>query len=395
MYKILVYLKEGDLQPVGGPLGYNYNLKKGIEKLDFKGVEIKYIPGKSLNTEVNTFIKRIKSKKVKRFAEIIKSIYSKGKVLYGRRHISGIDFSEYSAIHFHTTYDMYKVKESLELYEGKVVLTTHTPTKPSKEIYDRLSLFEKKYLKKFYKKLDEIDLYAFTRATDIIFPCEEAEEPYFNNWGEFADIKKNNLHKFHYCPTGIIKKMYGLSRDEVRKKYKIPENAFVVCYVGRHAEIKGYDKLKIIGEKILNRDKNIYFLVAGKEEPLRGLGDKRWIEVGWTKDSGAIINASDIFLLPNKETYFDLVMLEILSLGQLVLTTKTGGNKYFEKIKAEGIFFYSTEEEAEKIILKMSNREHDYDEIRRKNMELFEERFTIDMFAKKYLEILYSILKNN
>jgi hypothetical protein len=27
-----------------------------------------------------------------------------------------------------------------------------------------------------------------------------------------------------------------------------------------------------------------YFLIAGKEEPLKGIKNDRWIEVGWTND---------------------------------------------------------------------------------------------------------------
>ena len=89
-----------------------------------------------------------------------------------------------------------------------------------------------------------------------------------------------------------------VNREDFRKKYGIPDNAFVISYAGRHNEIKGYADLKRLGEKLL-ADKNVYFLIAGKEEPMTGLKNDHWIEVGWTNDPHSLIAASDVFVLPN------------------------------------------------------------------------------------------------
>ena len=84
-------------------------------------------------------------------------------------------------------------------------------------------------------------------------------------------------------PTGIVGCKAKVNREDFRKKYGIPDNAFVISYAGRHNEIKGYADLKRLGEKLL-ADKNVYFLIAGKEEPMTGLKNDHWIEVGWTND---------------------------------------------------------------------------------------------------------------
>ena len=39
-----------------------------------------------------------------------------------------------------------------------------------------------------------------------------------------------------------------VNREDFRKKYGIPDNAFVISYAGRHNEIKGYADLKRLGE---------------------------------------------------------------------------------------------------------------------------------------------------
>ena len=193
--------------------------------------------------------------------------------------------------------------------------------------------------------------------------------------------------------TGTAPKSALVTKEEMRKKYGIPQDAFVISYVGRHNEIKGYDALKEIGKQLLDANDNTYVFIAGTEGPLYHLEHNRWIEVGWTKDPGSVIQASDVFVLPNKETYFDLVMLEVLSLGQIVVASYTGGNKYFAKYENSGIFLYSNNAEAENIIntlIKMSEVERN--ELRKKNLELYKAEFTNEAFAKRYIDSLHKIL---
>lgn len=393
MYKVLVYLKESELAPVGGQLGYNYNLYKGLETVESKEIAVEYLPGNTVRKGVNTLVKQIKYKSIKKIVSCLKSIYAKGMVLYWGSHRSEVDLSSYNAVHFHSTYDLYKVRNSLTDYKGKIILTTHTPTKPAKEIYDALSRFEKTFLRGFYKKLDAIDDYAFARADYFIFPCEEAEEPYYNNWKNYKRIKDKKKNRYYYNPTGIIEKSAPISREDIRMQWGIPNEAKVVCYIGRHNEIKGYGDLKEIGKKVLRSNEGVYFLLGGREEPMKGLKHERWLEIGWTNDPGSIIHAADIFILPNRETYFDLVLLEVLSLGQIVLATKTGGNRYFEKIKSSGIILYNSIDEGyERIQELLAMPEDQISILRESNRKLFKEQFGVKMFAERYLNILMTLL---
>lgn len=182
-----------------------------------------------------------------------------------------------------------------------------------------------------------------------------------------------------------------LARD-IRAKYNIPLSAFVVSYVGRHNEIKGYDDLKLIGSRLLNRYENIYILIAGKESPLKGLSHERWIEVGWTNDPYSIINASDVFVLPNKETYFDLILLEVLSLGKIVIASKTGGNKFFERFELSGISLFENVSEAITKIEEMKNKERkERNLLENENKALFQQYFTASIFADNYIKLIKSL----
>ena len=241
----LIYFKENELAPTGGPKGYLYNLNKELKRLKISNIEFL---NENINedSKIKRIYKRIETKPMKRFKEIFRNgvtvalnVIENNKKMYSK-----IDFNKYDIIHFHSTLSMYLVKDSLESYKGKVLLTSHTPEVAYKEmIEENASKFNKIVLKNKLKKLEIIDQYAFERADYIIFPTEEAEEPYFHTWEKFKNIKDNHTEKFKYIPTGINE----IKLDEsinFRKKYNIPDNAFVVSYVGRHNEIKGYDQLR-------------------------------------------------------------------------------------------------------------------------------------------------------
>lgn len=390
MKKVLIYLYKNRLAPVGGQYGYNYNFytvleKNGIKNIDFLETE------KGNATSINQKVNKIQNKTLLKLVKILKSIVRNYMRLYGRTHKAVVDLNNYDIVHFHNVSDMYSCKDSLEKYKGKVILTSHAPNRPSLSVFQMLSPFEQKYMKWFYKRMFDMDVYAFNRADYIVFPCPEAEEPYYNNWDYYKEFKKSNSHKYIYIPTGINPCSPKVGKSEVRQRYGIPEEAFVFCYVGRHNEIKGYDTLKELGLELL-KDKNVYFLVAGKEEPIKGLEHGRWIEVGWTNDPHSIICASDVFILPNRETYFDLIMLELISLGAIVLCSHTGGNKFFEKYKPNGIIQYSTKQEAivkAQELMKLTN--DDKKKLQNYNVKMYKEYFTSEVFTSAYLEFLDKI----
>lgn len=388
--EILIYLYKSQLRPTGGPLGYNYNLMTQLELKNCRNIH--FIESSNNIDSVNQRISNIKCKWLKDFIIILKSIYKKTQTLYGFNHKAVIDINKYDIVHFHSTMDMFNAKDSLKTYKGKVILTSHSPTLLSKEIYDSLSNFEKKYLHVLYKNLIKIDTYAFHRADFIIFPCKEAEEPYFHNWKDYEKFREVNKYKIKYLLTGIDSCHAKIPASEIRAKYKIPQTAFIICYVGRHNEIKGYDQLKIIGKKLLDKHSNLYFLIAGKENPIKGLTHSHWIEVGWTNDPHSLINASNVFLLPNKETYFDLIMLEVLSLGKIIVASRTGGNKYFKQFNTQGIKLFNNADEAVSIIEQLMNTDKSQQtQMENSNLLLYKQYFTASSFANNYIKLIDSL----
>ena len=387
--KLLIYMPIEKLKPTGGPAGYLYNLYKELSIKNVKNVN---------------FLEQVSNKENYRsvYNKLPNSLKNMYRIIYRKKEYNNMfklnklnskiaNLNDYDYIHFHSTKSLYNARKSLNEFRGKIILTSHSPKPLHLEViedqYTKLErlLYGKKHLKTF----KNMDKYSFDRADYIVFPCEDAEEPYYNNWDEYSDIKMNNKSKYRYLLSGTRECTAKNTRKDILKKYGIPEDAFVISYVGRHNEVKGYGDLKAIGNEILSKNKDIYFLIAGQEKPLTRLKHDRWIEVGWTNDPHSIISASNLFILPNKETYFDLVMLEVLSLGKIVIASNTGGNKLFKKINAEGILIYDNIQDAIKLISRikeLSIDEKNYLESR--NKKLFKENFTNEIFCNNYIELI-------
>lgn len=389
MKKILIFLREDVVLPKGGPSGYVYNLMSGMkEEEDIKIDLLPAVTNAELKNKYDSLPLWIK--KGYRVIGRYKDYKNLSKPSSG---ITSEFLNQYDLIHFHSCFSLFKNIPVLKNYTGKVVLTSHCPKPPQLEMIEDMysegerRIFGKRHLGVYTMAVTK----AFERADIIIFPCPEAEEPYANNWDNYQTIKKQNLKKYRYMATGVASclEKVVISKSDIRKKYGIPEDAFLISYVGRHNTVKGYDTLREIAKRFSKKD-NIYFLIAGEESPLTRPNLPFWIEAGWTKDPYSIEAASDLFVLPNKETYFDLVLLEVLSIGVKVLATYTGGNKYFKDYDSD-IMYFNSIDDAVQTIQKLSAKRSALETVS-KNRNLYLTHFTSEQFAKNYLKIIRGVL---
>ncbi len=119
-----------------------------------------------------------------------------------------------------------------------------------------------------------------------------------------------------------------------------------------------------------------------------------WIEVGWTDDTYSYVNASDLFILPNRETYFDLALLETMSLGRSALISRTGGNKIFEGMEDRGIYTFGSEDEAVRAVQFIKNEDPAVKREKEAAMKvLFEQEYSMEKFYGSYKKLLSRIGK--
>lgn len=393
--RVLVYLPEEKLTPKGGPLsvGYYYNeemKRRGEHTLEFNHIDQTY-------EDIHKTGRSITSKLPKWFNDIhrlIRGIRNRSKFLNDKVLAPYRDFSEFDIIHFHEAKDLYLERENLKSFKGIVLYQSHSPLPWGQEQCKDISPWYDRCIRDMENKYEAIDRYCFERADYIIFPCEEAEEPYADNWPFFKEYKEHNKSKFKYVLTGIMQAKANVSRRDILTKYKIPENDFVISYVGRHNTVKGYDLLKVIASEYFKLDENAWVISAGLEAPFTRLNHPRWKEIGFTQDPHSLISATDVFVLPNRVTYFDIVMIEILSLGQIVVASRTGGNKVFEKMQLSGVLLYDTIEEAVQLIDKVKRLTlEERKKLGNENAEFYKKHLSNSAMYENYIQLLESLLR--
>lgn len=391
--KVLVYIQEKELAPHGGPVAvcyyYNEEKKKRGDSYfsflhDLKAHEELHDREKKYLENAPLFVKNI--------YKDIKTIVKYNKLLGFKYPTPPLDFSQYDVLHFHDTLSLYIRRYELKNFKGKIILQSHSPKPFGQEQIDSIPKRLHKFIPFMNKRFEAMDKFAFERADIIVFPCEYAEEPYYNNWPYYKTIHTEKASCYRYLLTGIPQCVAKRDREAVRNELKISNSDFVISYVGRHNEVKGYGLLKELGKTLLETSDDIWVVCAGKEAPLTRLEHKRWREIGWTTDAHSYISASDIFVLPNKETYFDIVMMEVLSLGKIVVASRTGGNKYFEEKGCKGVFLYDTIEEAQTIINKikmMSISERHL--LEQSNKDFFADNLTVTSMYDNYIRLLQQL----
>lgn len=382
----------------GGPPTYLFNLSRGLNSIENNNqVKVAFLSDilsekseslenrKVINTFKN-FCPRILSDNLRILNYLL--ILKKSK-----QELTINQINKFQAIHFHKSIDIYKNRNILNDFKGKVFLTSHSP-KPAwiETIEDIYNLSLNETFPTFRRMLEDMDIWGFKRADVLIFPCAEAIEPYLN-WNKY----KSEIHilsKYKFLQTGIPKANFKRDKVSVRKQLNIPENAIVFSFIGRHSIIKGYDLLLELGKSVLIKHPNVFFIIAGTEEPLKGLNHTNWIEVGWTDDPHSFVNASDVFILPNRQTYFDLVLLEILSMGKPIILSETGGNKHFKKYLNSGLFFFENNNlvSLENVVSKSIDCSNNHNAFGELNRSIFVENYSLNAFTNSYLELYKSLI---
>lgn len=402
----------------GGPPGYLANLLLGCNRIShytdpaivfnsYKGKapkQKKYPPKKpvalvkwliGLFPGGSTFYNRHISRSLKTaFQTMCDFLSDLDAVMPDAELIGQIDWNKTKTIHVHTAAEVVKVKNYLRknfLDDVKVILTCHTPESVAKEQYalavadgqppERAKIMSDLWLK--------LEIRGYTEADIMIFPSKEAMEPLLHDIDGFAQIIQGKDIRF--MPTGAIALTPTISKEAAKEKFGV-SGKVVVGYIGRHNHIKGYDLLKEAAEQVLKNTKDVVFLIGGSQgSAFAPLEDSRWIEAGWVNPA-EMLQAVDVFVLPNRQTYYDLVLLEVLSMGIPVVATATGGNKSVKEIADDLELCDVSSESMAEAIQKLVHMRPDQREEKGLHLQrIYEDYFTETHMAQRYVDTIRKI----
>ncbi len=396
--QVLMFFPHRLKQRHGGPYSMLYHLQQGLQSYDHP---VAFLSDRATfdeqpaSTATNAFatlkkiVTRMLPKKVVanyRINQWIKAVSVPPPIPLNRSSVHS-----YKILHFHETIDLWRYRELLSDYKGKIVLTSHTPKPYHLELLEDVMNLTKYEISLYnYKRLEAIDLYAYQKADELIFPCREATEPYLYCWPLFAAILRAKPVSF--IATGVVASVISKNEILTRQELQLSADAFVVTYVGRKTAVKGYDLLVRAAEQLMALHDDLYFIIVGKKDDTVSR-HPRWIETGWTDDPFSYVGAGNLHVVPNRCTNFDLNVLEVLSLGRPLLLSDTGGNKIFKQFGSDAVFYHEPSVDSLMLCLEQAYQMRDVlKNSGEDNKKIYQNYFTAERFAKAQLDFYNSIL---
>ncbi len=399
----------------GGPPGYLANLRYGLDRIpnpDYFEIELWALKKQPENHRKSKWKDFINNHRFLRYLSA--NYFSKSERRWFRnyvRFLKGIDEQliqdeviekikneNIKMVHCNYVIDAIKVINTLKIKKiqnVKVVLTSHMPEAPSSENYSlavEMGYSEKK-ASEFRKLWEHIEERAFCESDILIFPSKEAMEPYEETLPDFKEwIRDKDVRFFQ---TGAKALETAKTKEELKKQFCVPAGKNVVVYIGRHNEVKGYDVFIEAGKKVLSKRDDTLFLVGGKANNLiPPPRNQNWRELGWINPA-EVLKIADVFVLSNKRTYFDLILLEAMSTGTPIIASNTGGNKSVQKVTNSLMLYDGTSKDLEEKLTEFLNKSQDEKtELSNKVLEAYKNNYTPEHFAQRYIDLMNEIYKD-
>lgn len=229
-----------------------------------------------------------------------------------QEHFFDIKASNYKFIYFH---DVWTLKSCLPLIRPDqiILFQPHCPELPSEEIES-----QKVFSPGDIEWTKEAQRDAFSRANILIFPNSYVLDIY----GSLL----SHASKIFYI-NSAARKVTHLRHFPLNEKIHL-------LYIGRRNKIKGFDLiLEGFREAYKQRkDINLLLLGSGQETNLEGVYD-----IGFTDAVHQWIYNCDFVVNCNRQSYFDLSVLETLSIGTPIILTDTNGHHQLVEDGSAGI----------------------------------------------------------
>jgi glycosyltransferase involved in cell wall biosynthesis len=194
---------------------------------------------------------------------------------------------------------------------------------------DKFNIYKQE---KGFKKIKEyiqnnvIGIIAFKLARNIIVLGEYLKKELISRG--IKETKINNI----YQPINVEQFSRVDKNDRYKKNLALPHNKKVILYVGRLTYEKGADRLLKIIQEVLKRKDDVFFLIIG-DGPYKGRFEKinghlTIIDSVPIQEIDQYYKAADLFLFPSRREGVPNVVLEAISCGLPVISSRVGELPY-------------------------------------------------------------------
>ncbi|MEJ2249426.1 MAG: glycosyltransferase family 4 protein [Candidatus Lokiarchaeota archaeon] len=231
----------------------------------------------------------------------------------------------------------------------------------------------------------------------------------------FKKIHRNiSDRKLKIINRGIFPQEYHISEGkfDLRKKFNLPQDSFILLSVGNHVKRKGFDLvIKAVKNLVSKISKNVYYILIGEgefTEKLVRLSKELEIEEN-IKFLGEVNNnlrnkyykASDVFLMPSRVVSnslegFGIVFLEANYYKLPVIGTKTGGiNRAIINEKTGFLIKPNNLDELTKYILFLYNNKEICEDMGEFGNKRVLKEYNWNILVEDYIKTFKEILRNN
>lgn len=386
MKEIGIFINKELKKNAGGPSGYLYNLKIGLDKFD-NNIEFFTATNNTVKKDTESNCKTIKYNPIYLDFRLAISYLFKG--VKTKKRINS-DLYKMSCVHVHASEDLWALKAIIG-YKGKIIFTPHRPETLANEVVTTQQLInDTKYKFPILRYVcNFIEKYSYRNANAFIFPSKGAAKIY-EKFPGFMDNVANKKIKFVYTGTLDVNENAQIGDYEQLRE----DGKTVFAYVGRHNYIKGYDLLVDAFPCIESHDAKI--VCAGAQSNIEAKKSKNWMELGYINNANSLMKTADCVIIPNRNTYFDLVIVEALAVGAIVITSNTGGNVDLAGETNGILLFESGEIDSlnESILRFLNLTDSEKKNMKNNNRKLYETKCSIDYFAKAYNSIVNELRKS-
>lgn len=388
------------IRPGGGPNGYLYNLDRIAKKSnDVKFDVLPFAVSEDRSAISYSSIMSRRVKFLKRLTPYQRAVYldilfflssKKKKNLFSDNFID--ELGKYSHLVFHNCNIGGAYITSHKPAGQKVYIMQHSPSDLALEtLYDYEGLIKGHIAKgRLLHNMRTREMSIYESADGIIAPLRDSLDGYFYNDKALRERFEDLLDKKLYTVMSGIEEQQAFKTVEYRSIVNPKGRKFVVGYFGRYHEQKGYniflDLVKINSD---NHDMQFVCAGAGSLKPHPNVYNNL-IDLGWLADDiKEYMAAVDLIVSPNQSCYFDLAILEAMSLGKPVIASSVGGNHFYDAANPAVFTFKTDIVEIQKTMHSVLSKKSDAKAIK----EYFYRNFSSERFLENHRVLVRQILK--
>jgi glycosyltransferase involved in cell wall biosynthesis len=290
-----------------------------------------------------------------------------------QQHFTDINAQNYKFIYFH---DVWTMKACIPLLSPLqiIILQPHCPELPSQEIAS-----QPRFSDSDVKWSVEAERDAFARADIIILPNSYTMEIY-----KPLITSKSRIYYL----------LSGAQQRNCLHKYPLNDKIHLL-YIGRRNHIKGFDIVLDGFQQAYTSRKDIELILVGKGIKI----DEEGIyDIGFTDSVHDWVYSCDYVINCNRQSYFDLSILEALSIGIPIIMSCTGGHKQFQMNKTKGIIDVGrpSSKNIAKILLSSEVKKKEFNKEQcDSNQQLYLSQYSDYIYRQNLENLLSSIIKEN